>query len=181
VADQQRDPEIRGAVSEVIGRACLPDGLASWAPRVEPQLRTLVPDRVERAAILRQIYCETHREDASRLPPGLVLALIAVSSRFDRHAASPMGAVGLMLVMPFWPEQLGVSRADLTAPAPNIQVGCAILRFYLEREQYNVARALARYAPGGRNEAERVLAEWSSRWAAADEPLAERLRTARAP
>ena len=38
----------------------------------------------ERLDILKQVYCETHRTGETRLPPGLVMAVISVESRFDR-------------------------------------------------------------------------------------------------
>ena len=38
------------------------------------------------------------------------MAVLDVESRFDRWAVSCAGAVGLMQVMPFWPEQLGMRR-----------------------------------------------------------------------
>ena len=47
-----------------------------------------------------------------------------------------------MQVMPFWPENLGMRRHQLIKMPENIRMGCAILRFYLERESDNVvARA----------------------------------------
>ena len=112
---------------------------------MEPRLRTLVKEKDERIDILKQVYCETHRYGEARLPPGLVMALIDVESRFDRWAVSSAGAVGLMQVMPFWPEKLGLHRYELVHVAPNIRMGCAILRFYLTYEHNDVRRALARY------------------------------------
>ena len=112
---------------------------------MEPRLRHFVKDKDERLEILKQVYCETHRAGEARLPPGLVMAVIEVESRFDRWAVSTAGAVGLMQVMPFWPEQLGMRRYELVRVAPNIRMGCAILRFYLHYEHNDVRRALARY------------------------------------
>jgi hypothetical protein len=42
----------------------------------------------EQLDILQQVYCETHRAGEARLPPGLVMALIAVERRFDRWAGA---------------------------------------------------------------------------------------------
>ena len=99
---------------------------------MEPRLRKLVKEQDERMEILKQVYCETHRAGEVRLPPGLVMAVIEIESRFDRWAVSSAGAVGLMQVMPFWPEKLGMHRYELVHVAPNIRMGCAILRFYLQ-------------------------------------------------
>jgi soluble lytic murein transglycosylase-like protein len=137
---------------------------------MEPRLRPIVADKTERLDILKQVYCETHRRGEARLPPGLVMAVIDVESRFDRWAVSPAGAVGLMQVMPFWPEQLGMRRYELVHITPNIHMGCAILRYYLGYEHNDVRRALARYngSVGRRNYPDLVVNRWS-RWNGADD------------
>src|ERR1700722_11433035 len=143
-ADQQRDPELKAVIEKAIAQAqCFTDQYDSavWYTLMEPRLRTLVKEKDERVDILRQVYCETHRSGEARLPPGLVMALIDVENRFDRWAVSSAGAVGLMQVMPFWPEKLGLHRYDLVHVAPNIRMGCAILRFYMTYEHKNGRRA----------------------------------------
>ena len=172
-ADQQRDPELQAVVAKAIAQAqCFTDQYDSavWYTLMEPRLRNLVKEKDERIDILKQVYCETHRAGESRLPPGLVMALIAVESRFDRWAVSPAGAVGLMQVMPFWPERLGMRRYELVHVAPNIRMGCAILRFYMNYEHNDVRKALARYngSPGKRNYPDLVIGQWT-RWAGADD------------
>jgi soluble lytic murein transglycosylase-like protein len=172
-ADQQRDPALRAVVAAAISQAqCFTDQYDSavWYTLMEPRLRTIVRDQSERLEILKQVYCETHRAGAARLPPGLVMALIAVESRFDRWAVSRTGAVGLMQVMPFWPEQLGMRRYELTHIAPNVHMGCAILRYYLGYEHNDVRKALARYngSPGKRDYPDLVLTAWR-RWNGADD------------
>jgi soluble lytic murein transglycosylase-like protein len=172
-ADQQRDPELQSVVARAIAQAeCFTDHYDSavWYTLMEPRLRPIVKEKSERLDILRQVYCETHRAGESRLPPGLVMALIAVESRFDRWAVSSAGAVGLMQVMPFWPEKLGMRRYELVRVAPNIHMGCAILRFYMGYEHNDVRKALARYngSPGKRNYPDLVLTQWT-RWAGADD------------
>src|SRR4030095_3396677 len=98
---------------------------------MERRLRKTVKDKNERLEILKQVFCETRREGETRLPPGLGMGVVRVEGRFDRWGVSRAGGVGLMQVMPFWPEQLGMKRYELTRIAPNIRMGCAILRFYL--------------------------------------------------
>jgi soluble lytic murein transglycosylase-like protein len=63
--------------------------------------------------------------------PNLVLAIIAVESRFDPHAVSPVGAVGLMQVMPHWKKVLGIT-GDLSDPEVSIKYGLQVLGFYEE-------------------------------------------------
>src|SRR5256885_7643824 len=155
-ADQQRDPQLQAVVAKAIAEAqCFTDQYDSavWYTLMEPRLRRIIKEKDERLDILRQVYCETHRPGEARLPPGLVMALIDVESRFNRWAVSPAGAVGLMQVMPFWPERLGMRRYELIHVAPNIRMGCAILRFYLGYERNDVRKALARYngSPGRRD------------------------------
>ena len=117
------------------------------------------------------MYCETHRNDASLLPPGLVMAVLDVESGFDPWAVSSAGAVGLMQVMPFWPEQLGMRRYELTRVAANISMGCAILRYYLDSERRDVRRALERYngSIGRRDYPDRVIVRWTTYWNGADD------------
>jgi soluble lytic murein transglycosylase-like protein len=172
-ADQQRDPELKEVVARAIAQAqCFTDHYDSavWYTLMEPRLRPLVKEKNERIDILEQVYCETHRPGESRLPPGLVMALISVESRFDRWAVSSAGAVGLMQVMPFWPEKLGMRRYELVHVAPNIRMGCAILRYYLSYEHNDVRKALARYngSIGKRNYPDLVITQWT-RWRGADD------------
>ncbi len=172
-ADQQKDPELKGVISHAIKQAeCFTDHYDSavWYKMMEPRLRRVVRDEKERLAILKFVFCEAHRDGETRLPPGLVMAVIDVESRFQRWAVSSAGAVGLMQVMPFWPEQLGMRRHELTHIGPNIRMGCAILRHYLKRERNNVAKALARYngSVGRREYSDLVINRWT-RWNGADD------------
>jgi soluble lytic murein transglycosylase-like protein len=173
-ADAQLDPELRGVVAQAIASAeCFPDKFDSavWFTMMEPRLRRTVRDTDERMQILKTAYCEAHRPGAQRLPPGLVLALMDVESHFDRWAVSSAGAVGLMQVMPFWPDQLGMKRHQLTQIEANMRMGCAILRFYMRREKNDIHKALARYngSVGRRVYSDKVVQRWTTRWNGADD------------
>jgi len=170
----QEDPELRAVVQKAINQAqCFPDKYDSavWYTLMEPRLRRYVKDSSERLEILQTVYCETHREDVTLLPPGLVMAVLDVESRFDPWAVSSAGAVGLMQVMPFWPEQLGMHRFELTHVAQNVHMGCAILRYYLQAERRDVRRALERYngSIGHRDYPDRVIVRWTMFWNGADD------------
>jgi soluble lytic murein transglycosylase-like protein len=172
-ADQQKDPALQSVVQQAINEAeCFTDHYDSavWYTLMEPRLRNIVKERDERMEILKQVYCETHRAGQTRLPPGLVMGVIQVESRFERYAVSSAAAVGLMQVMPFWPEKLGMRRYELVRIEPNIRMGCAILRFYLEYEHNDVRRALARYngSIGRRDYPDKVISAWT-RWNGADD------------
>jgi soluble lytic murein transglycosylase-like protein len=80
--------------------------------------------------------------------PLLILAVMAVESRYNPVAESSMGAMGLMQVIPrFHPEKIlehGGEHA-LLDPEVNIQVGAEILREYMHRFGETEA-ALQKYA-----------------------------------
>jgi soluble lytic murein transglycosylase-like protein len=167
-ADQQRDPEIKALLQKVIGEAdCFADKYDAevWHKAMEPRLQRFVSGHEERISILDHVYCEAKRDPSLPLPPDLVMALIEVESRFDPWAVSPAGAVGLMQVMPFWPQQLGLQN-QLVRVAPNIRMGCEILRYYLRAENHDWPRALARYngSVGRRAYPELVMARWQHAW-----------------
>lgn len=172
-ADQQQDAGLRSVIERAVAQAeCFPDQYESavWFTMMEPRLVKRVPDKAERLEILRTVFCEAHRKGETRLPPGLVMAVIDIESRFDRWAVSYAGAVGLMQIMPFWPEKLGMKRHQLTQIGPNVRMGCAILRYYLKYESNNVQKALARYngSVGRRTYSDLVIGSWS-RWNGADD------------
>jgi soluble lytic murein transglycosylase-like protein len=174
LATGQRDPELRAIVASAIATAeCFPDKYESavWFTMMEPKLRAIVKNADERMQILKTAFCEAHRKGEQRLPPGLVMAVMDVESRFDRWAVSSAGAVGLMQVMPFWPEELGMKRHQLIQIEANMRMGCAILRHYLKREKNDVRRALARYngSVGRREYPDKVVQRWTSRWNGADD------------
>lgn len=165
-ADRQRDPELGKLLSQALAaEKCFEDKFEEqvWRAAMEPKLSKLVKDPHERAEILHHVYCEAQRLE---LPPGLVMAVIDVESRFDRWAVSSAGAVGLMQIMPFWPQQLGMTNQELVRIPQNIRMGCTILKFYLDRERGDYTRALARYngSVGRRNYADLVLERLARRW-----------------
>lgn len=173
-AEAQRDPELQQVLANAIGQSgCFVDKYDSavWFTLMEPKLRRIVDDADERMLILRTAWCEANRDGEQRLPPGLVMAVIDVESRFNRWAVSSAGAVGLMQVMPFWPAELGMARHQLVQVEANMRMGTAILRHYLERERNDVRRALARYngSVGRREYPDLVISRWTRQWNGADD------------
>jgi soluble lytic murein transglycosylase-like protein len=74
--------------------------------------------------------------DQHRLDPLLILAVMAIESRYNPVAESVMGARGLMQVIAkYHPEKLEAHGGEqaLLEPDINIQVGAQILREYLRR------------------------------------------------
>jgi soluble lytic murein transglycosylase-like protein len=167
-ADQQRDPELKQLLQKIIGSSdCFTDKYEAvvWYKSMEPRLARFVSAHEDRIEILDHVYCEAQRDPKLKIPPDLVLALMEVESRFDRWAVSPAGAVGLMQVMPFWPRELGVQN-QLVKVAPNIRMGCEILRYYLRMENHNWTHALARYNGSvGKNQYPAlVMQRWERAW-----------------
>jgi len=142
-------------------------------PRVEQRLRQQpadlrLGDDVAAASerILHAVHCESRKHDMLRDRPQLVLAVIDVESAFDPFAVSSAGAVGLMQVMPFWPNELGLSTKDLIDVELNVRMGTSILAYYLDRERGDYRRALGRYngSLGKRTYPDLVLGRLNSRW-----------------
>ena len=74
--------------------------------------------------------------DQHRVDPLLILAVMAIESRYNPVAESVMGARGLMQVIPkYHPEKLELHGGEqaLLEPQVNIQVGAQILREYTRR------------------------------------------------
>jgi soluble lytic murein transglycosylase-like protein len=177
----QHEPELRATVRRAIEAApCFANKFDSavWFKLQEPRLRKHVKDADERLEILETAFCEAVRPNEQPLPPGLIMAVMEVESAFNRWAVSSAGAVGLMQVMPFWPQELGMKRNELTHIKANMRMGCAILRHYLKREGGDLRtalhKALARYngSVGSRKYSDLVVTRWTTRWNGADDLIA---------
>jgi soluble lytic murein transglycosylase-like protein len=103
-------------------------------PDIDPEMARTIARNVHH-------YAELYGRD-----PNLVLAIIAVESRFDPKAVSPVGATGLMQVMPQWKKVLGIT-GDLADPELSIKYGLQILGFYDEMYK-NLEMALTAYNRG---------------------------------
>jgi soluble lytic murein transglycosylase-like protein len=100
-----------GAVARIVG---------TWNPALS---------RVERERIGAAVMgCH----DRYGLDPTLVTAMIWVESRGRPWARSPKGALGLMQVMPYMAEPLGLA-GNFTTIESNVEAGCRILSDNIER------------------------------------------------
>ncbi len=139
------DPELKRLLQEAIASD---NGFVDrfdaqvWLLDMSRRLEKFVADPVARIQILKQVHYEATRVG---LEPELVLAVIEVESHFDRFAISVSGARGLMQVMPFWLDEIGISDQNLFKIRTNLRMGCTILRYYVDLEPDDLGRALARY------------------------------------
>lgn len=134
-----------------------PEGGPSLAtagdPEVDAVIEHLTPlaqemGEAERAS-LASVLVGASREHG--LPPAFILAVIEVESRFDPYAVSPVGALGLMQVLPSTgapvARRLGIpwrGPQTLFDPHANVRIGVAYLRELIDRYA-NVRAALAAY------------------------------------
>ena len=134
-----------------------------WLFDMSSRLAKRLPDPDKRLRLLRLVHQEARRAD---IPPELALAVIEVESGFDRFALSHAGAQGLMQIMPFWLDEIGRPGDNLFDMRTNLRMGCTILRYYLDKEDGNLSRALARYngSLGSRRYPNKVLNALSERW-----------------
>lgn len=113
-----------------------------WLLDMSTRLELSMANAAKRMQLLRAVHREARRADLS---PQLVLAVIQVESGFKRYAVSWAGARGLMQIMPFWVDEIGRPQDNLFDVNTNLRYGCTILRHYLDVEDGNLVRALARY------------------------------------
>ena len=134
-----------------------------WLEEMDARLAVRMPDRKQRLELLRTVHYEATR---ARLDPQLVLGVIEVESGFRKYAVSKAGARGYMQVMPFWTSLIGRPEHNLFKLRTNLAYGCVILRHYLDVENGDYFRALARYngSLGQADYPKRVLAAWHGRW-----------------
>jgi soluble lytic murein transglycosylase-like protein len=111
----------------------------------------LVPGEID--AVARTIVVEARRHS---LEPTLVLAVMHVESRFYNFAVSPVGAIGLMQVMPATGAELAarlgvhwVGPQTLFEPTTNVRLGVAYLRELSDRYgRLETALAAYNWGPG---------------------------------
>ena len=134
-----------------------------WLTDMSARLARQVKDPGERIEILTNVHYEARR---ANLEPELVLAVIEVESNFDRYAVSVAGALGLMQVMPFWLDEIGRPGDNLLHIDTNLRYGCTILRFYLDKENGYLRRALGRYngSLGKRKYPNKVIDKLTRKW-----------------
>ncbi len=165
-AAEAPDPELRRLLQEaVLADVGFNDRFDAevWLLDMSNRLEPFIKNTKNRIALLKRLHYEATRVN---LAPELVLALIEVESRFDQFAISVSGARGLMQVMPFWLEEIGISDKNLFRIRTNLRMGCTILRYYMDMESNDLTRALARYngSLGKQDYPNKVVNALNKRW-----------------
>jgi soluble lytic murein transglycosylase-like protein len=165
-ADDGPDPELREILRSAANDTdSFPDRFEAevWLTDMSRRLARQVEDPEERIEILTLVHYEASRV---KLPPELILAVIEVESNFDRYAISVAGAIGLMQIMPFWLDEIGRPNDNLLHIDTNLRYGCTILRFYYDKENGDLRRALGRYngSLGKRKYPNKVIDKLSKKW-----------------
>jgi soluble lytic murein transglycosylase-like protein len=134
-----------------------------WLTDMSRRLERQVRDPEERIRILKLVHLEA---DRAELAPELILAVIETESNFDHFAISVAGAIGLMQIMPFWLDEIGRPDDNLLHIDTNLRYGCTILKFYLDKEDGDLRRALGRYngSLGRRKYPNKVIDKLTSKW-----------------
>jgi len=163
---QPIDPELRHLLTEAINSSESFDDrfhAEVWLLDMSNRLKRFVKDEETRLTMLRQIHLEATR---SGLQPELVLALIEVESHFDTFAISKSGAQGMMQIMPFWLDEIGRPDDNLIDMKTNLRMGCTILRYYMDMENNDLHKALARYngSAGSKVYSNKVLKALQYHW-----------------
>ena len=160
------DPELRRLLIEAIeSQDSFDDRFDAevWLVDMSSRLAPSIRDEAHRLDILKTVHREATRVG---LAPELVLAVIDIESRFDRFAISRSGAQGLMQVMPFWLDEIGLDDDNLVTIKTNLRMGCTILKYYMDMEKNDLIKALARYngSTGKRVYGDKVLDVLRERW-----------------
>ena len=117
-----------------------PAPAASVLPRNADALITSLARkyRISEAATREMVHAAYVEAGRNGLDPLLVIAVIAIESRFNPIAQSDGGALGLMQIMPFHGNKFGAVDSILD-PRVNIQIGAAVLRDSIRRGGTEIA------------------------------------------
>jgi hypothetical protein len=118
-----------------------------YADQVEPIERVLLGYRSDDPQLVRRVAVALVREARrTQLEPRLLLAVLLVENPWiDPGAASPVGAQGLMQVMPFHRGQWKPCAPRLDDIDANICHGARIFAWNLKATKGNIDKALLRY------------------------------------
>ena len=128
--------------SPTVEAEALPQAVEAPAIRLAPAMGAALDNVAQRYRVSREALLpvfETAQAAARewRLDPLLIIAVISIESRFNPFSQSPMGAMGLMQIIPrYHQEKLpkGAGSEAFLDPVINVKVGARILQEYIKRE-----------------------------------------------
>ena len=148
-AYQPLSASVRGVLHRAVSDQAVPQPVFAtqqeenvWLKDMPRLLEKRIPDAAYRTDFTKSVYYEAKR---AGLDPLMVLGLIEVESGFRKYAVSKAEARGYMQVMPFWVKEIGAREDNLFHLRTNLRYGCTILRYYLDKENGDLYRALGRY------------------------------------
>jgi len=146
-------------------------GVAAWA-WPQPSVQRLRYPLLFREVVLQEA-------ERAQLPASLVAAVILQESEFHPAACSPVGARGLMQLMPEtaeWIHQALESKPgkpDLLEPTTNVRLGSTYLSYLCERFEGQEVAVLAAYNAGPQQTQDWLNEKQGTRFRVSDIPFAE--------
>lgn len=156
-----KEPEIKEVTKEVevikyVEKSKTPtsDFLTYLNSNLDPNIAEIIGKDVN-------IYSEKYK-----LPRKLICAIMRKESNIDATARSSKGAVGLMQIMP------NIHKEKVNGRNPyhistNIEIGCAIFKEYLDKENGDIEKAFHRYLglKAGEKQVEEYVGDILAFWA----------------
>ena len=131
---------------------CLLAMMAFFAISLSGQAKTVKSQPKKIVRQLQMEFIQDFIEEAAaheKLEPALIRAIIRVESNFNYKAVSPVGAKGLMQLMPVTARELGHKKAlDPKNPRANIYAGAKYIRELINMFDGNLKLAIAAYNAG---------------------------------
>jgi soluble lytic murein transglycosylase-like protein len=142
-AQQELLPELYGGQNAPLFSLTAGQAAGIYRSVPQPNLREPAAGRQEIDQLIERIAAQFS------LAPELIRSVVAAESSYDPRAVSPVGAQGLMQLMPATAQELGVN--DSFDPQQNLEGGSRYLKSLLDKYDGDLDHALAAYNWGQGN------------------------------